>query len=301
MICTLELSYHGGLAENHQLQFYDAAQALWGFERTITLTTHLLLNGKVITQSPSARGFHVLATPPEAGSWKMNAVIGLGTTIGAFGLAPPDTQFGWLAKSAVEYVIQEALGFTPDFDKTLGSQIRSYRGSTDLRSLPEDLSQTRFDSVIEKCEGGLRAMHRPIVYSGSAEIAQIGYQIGGSYGRLGGYFDSATNDYISQTVTSEDIEEFCGSISSYNINTFRGRIYFPDQKRTVPFELSPEAQSIRSISRITESLRSNAIAERPRGSNGAPDICLMGFRNETSTGRLKKIYVTTINAIDGPE
>ncbi len=64
-----ELSFNGNWANNNQIQFYDVAQALVGFERTLSLTTHFLLSGDVITQSPSSKSFSLIALPAEEGSW----------------------------------------------------------------------------------------------------------------------------------------------------------------------------------------------------------------------------------------
>jgi len=43
------LSFEGDRADRHELDFYDAAQAMLGFQRSLAITTHLVLNGKVIT------------------------------------------------------------------------------------------------------------------------------------------------------------------------------------------------------------------------------------------------------------
>jgi hypothetical protein len=295
--CVFELRFDGRLASEGQLQFYDLAHALWGLERTISITTHLLLNGKVITQSTAAEGFYLTILPPEEGSWKVKVVLGIGSILGAFGLAPPDTQFGWLAKSAVEYVIQETLGFTPNFDETLGSQIQKFREIEGQRDLPKDLSQSRFDSVIEKCEVGLRDMHRPIVFSGTAEVAQIEYHVGVRSGVLLGHFDQETYQYVAQTVRKEDIEEFEGLISSYNINTFSGRLYIPSLNRTIPFELDKDTRDRRSIDAITLSLRKNATLRNVPAEKLLPDVHFRAFRNESVTGRLKKIYVISVERV----
>ncbi len=296
MDCKFELRFSGALADRNLIQFYDVAHALWGFERAVSITTHLLINGKVITQSPSAKGFSLVVPPPEEGSWKLPVILGLGSTIGAFGLAPPDTMFGWLAKSAVEYVIEETLGFEPDFDETLGNQIEQFRETESSLRLPDDLSQSRFDSVIEKCENGLRAIHRPIVYSSTAEIATVNWRVGSSEGQFDGYFDEQTHEYISKTVTQDDIEEFRGYVSSYNSNTFSGRLYLPPENRTVPFKLNNEAVSVPAIQLITTSLRSNAIARGNNTEIGDGDIILRGFRNASINGRLKSIGVVEVLA-----
>ncbi len=296
MECVFDLTFRGSLADNNQIQFYDVAQALAGFERCISLTTHMLLNGEAITQSPSARGFSLVALPSEEGSWKFNVVLFLGSTVSAFGLAPPDTMFGWLAKSAVEYVVQESLGFTPNFEETLGSQIERYRSLEGTQPIHRELDEGRFDSVIEKTEAGIRTVHRPIVFSGTADRAQIGFRIGADTGNLELYFDQSTFEYMSETYTSEDVDEFCGVISSYNVNTFKGRLYVPNERRTLPFELSEEARSRAEVDRITTSLRNNARTQGAARQNTQPDVCLKGFRNESSSGRLKRIFAVGVHS-----
>lgn len=295
--CSFELRFDGGLATKGQLQFYDLAHALWGFERTISITTHLLLNGKVITQSTAAEGFYLTVLPPEEGSWKIKTVLGLGSVIGAFGLAPPDTQFGWLAKSAVEYIIQETLGFTPNFEETLGAQIENFRTIEGQRELPRDLSQSRFDAVIEKCEVGLRDMHRPIVFSGTADTAQVEYHVGSRAGTLLGHFDTETFRYVAQTVTKDDIVGLQGVISSYNVNTFSGRLYVPDYNRTVPFELDKNSRDRNSVDAITLSLRNNASQRTLKPDFVKPDIEFSAFRNESVSGRLKRIHVIEVRRL----
>ncbi|WP_455750023.1 DUF7946 domain-containing protein [Rhodobacter capsulatus] len=52
----IKLSYTGRTAEAHQLDFYDAAQAMVGFQRSLALTAHLVINGTIITQAPSLKG-----------------------------------------------------------------------------------------------------------------------------------------------------------------------------------------------------------------------------------------------------
>jgi hypothetical protein len=58
-----ELVFKGGRADEGIIEFYDVARALTGFQRSLALTTHLVLNGEVITQAPSAQGFELLIKP----------------------------------------------------------------------------------------------------------------------------------------------------------------------------------------------------------------------------------------------
>ena len=291
-----ELSYTGNMTDSHKIDFYDVTQALWGFERTISLTTNLLINGKVATQSPQVKGFKLFAEVPEAGSWKFKTVMVVGTSIGALGMAPSDTAFGWLTKSAIDYVVSESLGFNPNFEDSLGVQIKEFRkGQTDVQ-IHNELTQERFDSLLEKTESGLRALHRPIVFSNSAEVAQISCKIGSSTKPLENYFSEDTYEYVSKTIRSEDFSKFSGLISSYNSNTFKGRLYLPEDNRTIPFELAETTRMPKAIVMIVNSLRNNATARSQGANHRSPDICLLGAKNESTNGRLKGLYVVEVSS-----
>ena len=98
-------------------------------------------------------------------------------------------------------------------------------------------------------------------------------------------------DYISRTVRREEVIEHEGLVSSYNVNTFKGRIYLPLEQRLIPFELGERARNSSNISLITSSLRSNATERRTN--NGL--IIMLGQRLESSTGRLKALIVQEIS------
>lgn len=69
------LSFSGELADEHRIDLYDVSQAIIGFQRSVALTTHLVLNQKIITQAPSLKGAEILAFPPTDGSWKINTAV----------------------------------------------------------------------------------------------------------------------------------------------------------------------------------------------------------------------------------
>lgn len=295
MDCYFELRFQGRWASSNQIEFYDVAQALVGFERVISLTNHLLLNGDVITQSPSATGFRLVALPAEEGSWKwtIGLALGFGQLVHTFGTAPPDTAFGWLSKAAVEYVIQESLGFTPNFDETLAPQIERYRRQSPKQRIDGNLSIDRFDSLIEKTESGLKSVHRPIMFSQSAEVANFSWRSGSTEKPIEAYASKDTFDYVDRIITSEDFSDYTGDISSYNSNTYKGRMYVPKLERTVPFELSEDCRTTSNIRTITQSLSDNAVT-RTRGSAPATHITFQALRNETPSGRLKSIYIVSV-------
>jgi hypothetical protein len=138
-VIPFELSFSGRLAEHQEIDFYDVAEALKGFQRSLALTTHLVLNGEVITQAPSLEGARILLLALEPGSWKATAVVmvGLTTALYQLGTAPKDTPLGNLVSSAYDYVISETLGFHVDYDKTLGQQYEELKRERDVKQLPQ--------------------------------------------------------------------------------------------------------------------------------------------------------------------
>src|SRR6187549_2237579 len=124
------LSYGGSDSELHRIDLYDISQALIGLQRSLALTTHLVLNNEIITQSPSLKGAHIFAMPPDEGSWRIKVAIIAGTATALYnlGTAPKDTPLGHLIYSAYDYVLPESLGVHVDYDRTLGQLYKESRG-----------------------------------------------------------------------------------------------------------------------------------------------------------------------------
>jgi hypothetical protein len=130
-LVRVSLVFEGKQAANHSIDFYDVAEALAGFQRSVALTSHLVLNGEIITQAPSLLGARIFAEPPEAGSWKAVAVIvgTLATGVYEAGTASKETPLGNMIASLYDYVVKEALGFHVDYSKTLGQQYEEFKKS----------------------------------------------------------------------------------------------------------------------------------------------------------------------------
>lgn len=285
----IELVYKGQDAEHGELDFYDASQALIGFQRTLALTTHLVLNGEIIVQAPALKGAKILVVPPEVGSWKIRAAL-IATAIGGLSVAPKDSFAGHVLWSAYDYTMSRALGFNVDYDKTLG---KLYAEAKEKRTNEVPiLSKGRFDSLIEKCEKAVIDMHRPIVMSGTATSANIYQCMSDQYPKVRGTIDSQSYLFVSNLIKNRDKEILKGKISSYNSNTYKGRIFLEKEGRAIPFELADEARRESYIALITESLDLNA-----RRSSRGTSLGMIGFvayRVESKTGRLKSFIVSEV-------
>ena len=83
-----------------------------------------------------------------------------------------------------------------------------------------------------------------------------------------------------------------GVVSSYNINTYKGRIYSFAEKRPIPFELMSEARDRRTVGLITNSQHLNG---QNRDDPNAV-ISLSAYKLVSSTGSLKRLHVVGARA-----
>jgi hypothetical protein len=284
----IDLIYRGRLAAQQEIDLYDIGQALIGFQRSLALTTHLILNDKIITQAPFLKGAEIRGLPAADGSWKMKAVVyTVGGSLFAAGMAPKDSVIGHLIGSAYDYVISETLGFHIDYNKTLG---QLYEEQQKKNNAIKKLPQTRFDSLVEKCQTAVREMHRPISKSETAQSAIIVTKDGRETRQFRHPLTLGTYEHISFTERSKTTLKIRGRVTSYNVNTYKGRIYVAKEGRPIPFELGENARGIRSVIVVTNSLRANA-EERMRGEG---EVEFDAYRNTSKSGRLKSYLITAI-------
>lgn len=282
------LQFDGSDADRSRLDFYDAARAFSAFQRTLALTTHLVVNGEIITQAPALRNATLLTAPPTEGSWKAVALI-TGSIFLSAGVASRDSVIGHIATSVYDYVISESLGFHIDFEKSLGRQIEESRRISD--EVPRKLDAGKIEALIEKLEPAIKDLHRPISHSGTADTAIVGESRGGViYRRAGPILDRETFDYININRVSSDQRRRKGKVSSYNSNTYKGRIYVEDEGRPVPFTLDESCRSGRDVAKIVRSLSSS---ELDRFDQSA-EVDFSSLDYESKNGRLKGFLIVHI-------
>jgi len=286
-IIELELVYKGRAADENQIDLYDVSQALIGFQRSIALTCHLVINGEIITQAPFLKGAEILARPAEDGSWKMVATVLAG--IYAIGTAPKDTPLGHIVYSAYDYVISESLGVHVDYDKTLGELVEQYNQETPGGV---KIEQHKMDSLIEKCNTAITDIHRPIFKTKTATQARIFSQVGHERSSVGPALSIETFRFIHEEYISEEPELIRGRISSYNSNTYKGRIYVASEGRPIAFELDKSCRNDQVVALITASLSASALKDYE---NEWSEVYCLVFRNTTKSGHLKSFKVIEVS------
>ena len=252
------LSFSGESSDAHEIDLYDVSQALIGFQRSLALTTHLVLNGEIITQSPSLKGAEIYALPATEGSWKIKAgILVLGTAGYHLATAPNNTPLGHLIFSAYDYVVSQSLGYHVDYNKSL-LQLYEENEAKKIK-LPKKVKESQLDSVIEKCSTAITEIHRPIYKTNTAEKARITTVINGHEISLTPTLSIDSFRFIIEEYTEDEIEIIEGVVSSYNSNTFKGRIYSVQENRPVSFELANNIRNEHTVRLITSSLSQNAL------------------------------------------
>ncbi len=294
---SLTLSYDGNQSSNHEIDLYDVAKALMGFQRSLALTTHLVLHNEIITQAPALKEAFILASPPIEGSWKIPAKVMVPVSmLYALNFVPSSSPVGHLVRSAYDYVVNETLGFHVDYDQSLGQQYEDLK-QTDSK-LPV-LEQHRLDSLAEKCEIAIKEMHRPIKGRETALSANIkAWSFSEAIQVLGPELNVDTYNSIGLTDTDTRKHIIVGKISSYNSNTFKGRIYELEEKRPISFELLNDAKTQNAINLITNSLVVNARREVEEGSNGV--IYCRAYKETSKTGTLKNLTIIEVSNREFP-
>ena len=284
---AFKLSYGGSDADHHYIDLYDVAQGLVGFQRSLALTTHLAINDKIITQAPSLKGARIYTEPAGKGSWEIVATIVFGAgVLYKLGTAPKDTPIGHAVYSMYDYTISKILGVRVDYDKSLGQSLEEAKRAG---VISPKIDENRVDSLIEKCEPAVKAMHRPISASQTAEFATVSFRQKSDFEEFA-ELDIDTHEGIEVVEYDEKPRTFIGQVSSYNSNTLKGRIYLTDYNRPVPFQLGEEAQRPRFVGRIVDSLKASATARKPSG----VDLVVVALGGYSRTGRLKRLWIVDV-------
>ena len=77
MSYTMTLRFDGRQSSDHEIDLYDAAEAMREFQRSLVMINHFFLHQKAIHNVSSRKSVQILSCPPSRGSWEVEAVISL--------------------------------------------------------------------------------------------------------------------------------------------------------------------------------------------------------------------------------
>ena len=287
---AIELRYDGRLAESGFINLYDLSRALAGFERSLALTAHFVLNqNEVITQVPSLRGARIVCRPPEVGSFRIPAYItAISVATYSVGSLESNNPIGHLIYSVYDWVVHEATGQAVDYEESLRATYqRAVEEGTEGFLMPR---RSQLESLVEKAESGIADIHRPVVHSGTANTILLRPLLPGGESEEPIELDARTYAQLRYRSRSEDVMRVQGRVTGYNANTFNGRVVTDLEMRPIPFFLTPAGRSPEEVNMIASSL---AATIRDRNADDGR-LQFDVLRTSSRTGRTTKYSVVRV-------
>lgn len=232
----LTISFKGGMADQHKLPAYAAAQSLAGLSRSILIPTMYLAEGKVRHRKLSHKAFDLNQIATRPGSFETVYEL----------VTHPAAMFalGFLADVGKDTIKE----FAADFIKSIVNRCVGKEASKTVENLEADgkLAAGDVQALVEAIEPPMKEAHMAIGNGASNVFIITG-------GRNVIHLNATTKAFVMGAEDDEAIREKEFSIGSFNANTGNGRAFDYDEKRTIPFILSAGADR-RSINAILESL-----------------------------------------------
>lgn len=281
---TLRLTFHGEEADQHVADMYDVATAIMGFQRSLAITTHLVINNEVIIKAPSLKNARIYTKSIQKGSITIAAIVvgaaGAGYKIGT---APKDTPLGHAVRSTYDYIVRRCFGVPVDYEKTIYQQMEAMG-----KIAP---TEAKLESVVEKCENPLLEMHRPIIFSQTVGYGEL--EVLASQPPV--YLTKASYGAIKESEEGKNLEDFEGVVSSYNSNTFKGRIYLLSERRPIPFEITQGSRGGAVLRNVSKSISYSIISRRQFNQT----VLIRGYVSRGREGRIKSIRIVDVQDFDG--
>ncbi|TAM09445.1 MAG: hypothetical protein EPN72_01140 [Nevskiaceae bacterium] len=213
--------YEHGTADDNRLDLYDGAKSLEGIARTLTITTHALLNGEIRTRADAANGAEFYIQAPRSGSFIYEATIFFGGAItsGVF-------------YDFLKYTLNEAIGRLED---------------APLRPALQDRIEPTIGELPAVLENALLDVHRPLM-----QAPEMLLKITRPRGEVLAVFDRETG--LNLRPHNETLDDpVLGNVTRYNTLSRWGKLYDRSEGRVISFHLS-EDLTVHERSLITWSL-----------------------------------------------
>lgn len=215
--------YENGSADDGRLDLYDGSISLGGIARSLTITTHALINGEIRSRADTAGGANFYLLAPKRGSFVFEAGI---FVVGAISSG--------LFYDFIKYAFTEAVGKLDELANPPRPSVQQHLEPT-VGELPAVLEPSLID------------VHRPIRKS-----SEITLSVMKPRGEMLVLFDADTGNFLQPHNASMPDPIVC-NITRYNTISRWGKLYDRSENRVISFYLVPEL-SERERSLITWSL-----------------------------------------------
>lgn len=266
--------FEGLDADNSRLEAYPAAQSMEGLTWALSLTVHFGVTGELRNRGDLSRSARIFVSPARRGSYYQDIYVVLQQNPFLAGLV------GGYAVNTVTPYINGLIGYV--FNQTIGAAAVIPRGAARfIRRLNAD----DLDDLAVRIEPPLTRAHSAIGRTAETLTFQ-------SRRAPLVLMDSTTKSYLEAQLADE-YEIVDTNVTSFNLLTGNGRLYFPEVDGTIPFSLhsDPGAGTKQTL---IKSMEHYAI-----GHKGTVRITARRF--ETFDERIKKLVITNaeeVNPID---
>ena len=266
----LVIKFAGGLADSHRLPAYEAGRSLYGLSRAVIIPINYLHEGRVRHKNFSNKNYQVNLAPYRGGSFEV--VYEIIYTL------------EFMIAAALSFGVGIAGNFATDFLKSVWRRTIGGEAEPSIEGLEAtgELSSGDMGALSDAIEPALKQGHAIINYG----VVNINiFHSGEKIAEL----DKQTKEYIwSKEIDSElRVKNF--SVASFNANTYNGRFYDYEAKKTVPFEIQKGVADSKTIAVLGESI--SLYARRKGSQDYSSRISVKYTRNIALNGATKKVFV----------
>lgn len=217
----ISIIYRGEISQGNKLDFYNGSRSLEGLARSFQISSHYFFHQQVIFQAPSSRNSKFYLLPSREGSFEQLIQLVVEN---------PDATNILVSASAgaLGHYLKEFINLS--FRVAVGKPISK------LSAWAKDVYKEKksdLDALSESLDGPLLSAHRPISDVSDQIFLNLNSQQNLS-------LDISSLNYLKTRLVSSTPEVRTGTISSYNVNSKRGRFFDASLGRTVPFLMDKE-------------------------------------------------------------
>lgn len=267
MKITFNIRYHTGSNNYDGLNMYYGADSLGGAAEALAITTHAIINNKVITQTPSTKGFSLDFKESHTGSYvqKVELTFTDEEAIRVINYLKPQ---GFM--ELLTFHLASPLGLRPKIETEVAQRW--------FRSYMEDSEE-----LLDRLARPLERIHHPV--SGQ------GYQVTISKNRTPFVsFNEATLDYLTGSNVSQAVEVMEVAVSRFNARTATGRFIEDETADSISFS-PPKAGLPRAAKILLAGSLKNLAEER------ITMLTVEVRRVLSRDGRTKHLLLQTVNEL----
>ena len=270
MELRFQAKFEGRDADNNRLEAYPTAQSLEGLSWALAVTLHYGVTGDLRARGDLSRSAKIYFSPSRRGSFVQDIFIEIQQNPWLLGIV------GGYAANTVTPYINGLIGYT--FNQTIGAAKVIPRGAAKfIRKLNGD----DLDELAVRIEPPLTRAHTAI--GKTAETVTFKSRRTPLV-----LMNPITKGYLEARLTDE-FETIDTNVTSFNLLTGNGRLYFLETEGTVPFSVHS------TIGGDSRNALIRSMEHYSLGHEGKVRITAQRF--ETSDERIKKFVITSAEEV----